>query len=535
MTFTRKLSAIALGLFTALAVSSIANAQCDPLPGTRIGDANADGAHDVLDVVALVNIAFRGAAPTRFLGAADLNGDGVSSDVLDVVNIVNIAFRGAAANFPFRVFSLTGRSGLGTYTLIADDSIQYRFFGVYSVGEDRLDLGLTFTDRTDTLRIQAGTDVQGDSSTASPSVMTVRRTGYIHAVGTETDPVVFTSMLPVGSRERSDWGGITVNGWAPNNNAPTFIVDAEGDGGIGGGNLPNDNSGCLKYLRVEFAGREFTTDNELNGITLTSVGDGTTLEYVQINQNADDGLEWFGGRVNVRYGVMSGCDDDGYDTDIGAQWKGQFLVVISDPTKVTSANHQGLEWDGHPTTFTNTPVMKPTVWNMSLIGHGADSDPSTHSGLHLRRGANCDINNTVWTKYRRGLDVDNDPPAATLIASGDISVKNSIWYDIATFGADGDSATLETWAYTNGALANQVFSNPTPATPMSEIFVEVNYGDVGFPDFRPISGGNPINLDTQVGGTPPNDGWFDPTATFIGAFPANGTLWYTGWTDFSQN
>ncbi len=114
------------------------------------------------------------------------------------------------------------------------------------------------------------------------------------------------------------------------------------------------------------------------------------------------------------------------------------------------------------------------------------------------------------------------------------SIKNSVWYDIVTLGADGDSLALETWVYTNGSLANQVFSNPTPGTPMSEIFVEVNYGDVGFPDFRPISGGNPINLDTQIGGTPPNDGWFDPTATFVGAFPANGALWYLGWTDFSQ-
>lgn len=535
MKLTRKLSTLALALIAATGVSSIANAQCDPLPGTPIGDVNGDGVHDVLDVSGIVNIAFRGASLPRLLGVADLNGDGVSSDVLDVSSIINVAFRGAPAVFPHRVYPLTGRSGTGSYTLIADDSIQYRLFGVYSVGEDRLELGLTFTDRTDTLFIQAGTSVQGDSSSASPSVMTVRRTGYIHAVGTDTDPVVFTSMLPVGQRERSDWGGMTVNGWAPNNNAPTFIVDAEGDGGIGGGNLPTDNSGCLKYLRVEFAGREFTTDNELNGITLTSVGDGTTLEYVQINQNADDGIEWFGGRVNVRYAVISGCDDDGYDTDIGAQWKGQFLVVISDPSKATSANHQGLEWDGHPTTFTNTPVMKPTVWNMTLVGHGSDSDPSTHSGLHLRRGANCDINNTVWTKYRRGLDVDNDPPAAALIASGDISIRNSVWYDIATLGTDSDSSALETWVYTNGSLSNQVFTNPTPVTPMAEILVNVDYSNPGFPDFRPIAGANPIGLDVLVGGTPPNDGWFDPSATFVGAFPAGGALWYLGWTDFSQD
>ncbi len=533
MNFTRKLSAITLGLITALGVSSVANAQCNPLSETKIGDVNADNVTNVQDVVLFVNVAFRGATASRFLGSDDFNGDGVTG-VQDVVGAVNVAFRGQAAVTPFRLYSLTGRSGAGTYTLIADDSIQYRVFGIFAVGEDRADLGTASTPKTDTLRIQAGTDVEGDTSTATPAAFIVRRTGYAHFVGTSTDPVLFTSMLADGARDRGDWGGMVINGFAPNNNAPTFVYQAEGNGGLGGGTDPNDNSGCFKYMRVEFAGRAFTVDNELNGITVNGVGDGTTVEYVQINQNADDGIEWFGGRVNVRHVVLSGCDDDGFDSDLGAQWKGQFLITIQDPTKTSSANPNGNEWDNHPSLLDSLPRMKPTVWNMTTIGQSANFATSQNAGNHIRKGAACDINNTVWTKFRQALDIDNNPPAAGLISSGELSIKKSIWYDYRFF-ADADSTTLETQFRDNVVHANEAYVNATPAVPLAEIFVEVNYTDVGFPDFRPISGTNPINLDTKVGGTPPNDGFFDPSATFIGAISAtDASPWWLGWTDFSQ-
>lgn len=534
MKFHRMITGIAVGCLLVGATTSIARAQCDPIPSTSIGDINGDGALDVLDVVGIVNISFRGAPPSRLLGSEDLNGDGIGSDVIDVVAITNIAFRQSFPAFPFRIFPLTGRSGPGARILIADDSIQYRFFGIYEIGEDRADLGTGSTPKTDTLRIQPGTDIEGDTSSATPAAFIIRRTGYGHFVGTASDPVVFTSMLPDGARDRGDWGGMVINGFAPNNNFPTYLFQAEGNGGLGGGTEPNDNSGCFKYMRVEFAGREFTTDNELNGITLNGVGAGTTMEYVQINQNADDGIEWFGGRCNVKHIVLSGCDDDGFDSDIGAQWKGQFLITIQDPTKTSSSNPNGNEWDNHPSLLDSLPRMTPTVWNMTVIGQTANFATSQNAGNHIRKGAACDINNTVWTKFRLALDIDNNPPASGLISGGELSIKNSVWYDYRFFG-DGDSTTLENQFRDNPAYANEAYVNATPAVPLAEVFVEVNYGDAGFPDFRPISGGNPINLDTKVGGTPPNDGFFDVTATFLGAVSANDpTPWWQGWTDFSQ-
>jgi hypothetical protein len=341
-------------------------------------------------------------------------------------------------------------------------------------------------------------------------------------------------MLADGARDRGDWGGMVINGFAPNNNYPTYLFQAEGNGGLGGGTNPNDNSGCYKYLRVEFAGREFTTDNELNGITLNGVGDGTTMDYVQINQNADDGIEWFGGRCNVKHIVFSGTDDDGFDSDLGAQWKGQFLITIQDPTKTSSSNPNGNEWDSHPSLIDSLPRMTPTVWNMTVIGQSANFATSQNAGNHIRKGAACDIHNTVWTKFRMALDIDNNPPADSLIDSGALSIRNSVWYDYRFFG-DADSLVLENRLRDTVVYANQAYVNATPAVPMAEILVEVNYGDAGFPDFRPISGTNPIGLDTQIGGTPPNDGFFDPTATYKGAVSAtDASPWWLGWTDFSQ-
>lgn len=510
-------------------------AACDPITCRRIGDINGDGVINATDLTLLINHIFFGGAASRYLGAQDLNGDGISN-ATDLTTIINVIFFGGSTQFPHRVYTLTGRTRPGSTYLLGDDSIQYRIADIYSVGSDSTELGVPNScAKTDTIWICPGTHVQGDDDAVTPSAFIVRRTGYIHAVGTSTAPVVLTSQNPPGSRERGDWGGFVINGCAPNNNSPSFLYESEGNGGLGGGNDIDDNSGCLVYFRVEFAGREFTLDNELNGITVTSVGRGTTMEYVQVNQNADDGIEWFGGRVNVRYAVLSGCDDDTFDSDIGAQWKGQFLIAIHDPTKSSSANHNGFEWDNHPTGNEFQPRMQPTVYNATIIGQAHNYTGTTlHAGAHIRRGAATHIRNTIFTRWRRGLDVDNNPPAQRLIDNDSIYIGNSIWYDIQTFNADADSLGNE-FRDNTVKYANEIYEN-AGATPLAEILVDVvNWGLPGFPDFRPIVGANPIGLDTKVGATPPDDGFFDPTATFIGAIdPSDPSPWWEGWTDLSQ-
>ena len=544
MNVTRKLSAIALGLITALGVSSIANAQCNPLPETKIGDPNCDGVFNAQDVVTFVNIAFRGNANSRCLGSDDINGDGVVN-AQDVVLAVNVIFRGQTVVTPLRFYSLSGRSGAGAYTLIADDSIQYRVLGVYSVGQDTLTSILpppSSCPKSDTIRIQAGTDIQGDTSAATPSAFVVRRYGYIHSVGTETDPVVFTSMLPIGSRDRGNWGGFVVNG-CDSCNEPSGQFLSEGNGGIGGGFASGDNSGCIIYTRQEFSGRVFALNNELNGMTLNGVGRGTTIHHVQINQNADDGIEWFGGTVDVKYAVVSGCDDDKFDTDLGSNFRGQFLIAVEDTLKGTaSTNHQGLEWDNRPAApFNLTPVNNPVLANITIIGQGYDFNPGgvSHHSVHFRRGTAGKVYNALFTRWRRAVDVDD---ASTT------TVENSIWYDVNGYNQDGD-------AQGNGFVVDPVLGGPfvgpyaapfnyleapntAVATPLPNILTASGYTDASFPDFRPLAGSLPVTWLTTSGSTIllPVDGFFNAAGnSFVGAINSGDPdPWYDVWTDWSR-
>ena len=145
------------------------------------------------------------------------------------------------------------------------------------------------------LTIEPGVTIYGESATKG--MLTINRNSKIMAEGTREEPIVLTSDKPVGQRSRGDWGGLIINGNAPLNTGE----EAYGEGGTGyyGGNDPNDNSGVLRYVRVEFAGREISPDNELNGIAFQGVGSGTTVEYVQVHMNKDDGVEFFGDRKSV--------------------------------------------------------------------------------------------------------------------------------------------------------------------------------------------------------------------------------------------
>jgi len=555
---------IALGALAAAALMvppQSADAQvcpdCDTVPKTKIGDLTGDGIINVFDVVGSVDIAFRNGPRSRRLGADDATGDNVVN-VFDVVKFVDIAFRNGQAAFPNRVYALTGRLGAGTRWLICDDSLRYRVVGIASVGENRAELGTTCPDKTDTLIVQVGVTVEGDTSSATPAAFIVRRSGYAQIVGSRTNPITFTSMLAPGARDRGDWGGFVINGCATNNNV-SGLNQAEGDGGLGGGLDDNDNSGCYKYLVVEFAGREFTPDNELNGITLNGVGDGTVFEYIQINQNADDGVEWFGGTCNVRNTVLSGCDDDGFDSDLGARWCGQYLIVIQDPTKSSSSNHNGIEWDNHPSDLDSLPRAHPIVSHMTIVGQAHDyTGTSLHAGAHIRHGGAAWIYNTVWTKFRAALDIDHNPPAQRLVDNDSLVIAQSIWYDVADTAQDND--VFEYQVIEDVESSNQVFFNAFANPPLAEIFTNVDYTTFAGtpPDFRPISPANPIGLDGMcahlidqdwdgdgVGGQAGDiaildaivAGWpcFDTTACHIGAMDASDPdPWYEPWCDFSQ-
>ncbi|MEW5874690.1 MAG: hypothetical protein AB1752_05860 [Candidatus Zixiibacteriota bacterium] len=557
MRFTRMvvLAALIAGGMALAPANVHAQTPCDPLPCTYISDIDGNGFTDATDLAFEIDAVFFGGSLSRYLGSDDIDGNGFV-DATDLAFLIDMVFFGAPLEFPYRQYVLKGRLGTGSWSLLCDTSdIQYVFGdasnNVFNVGEDLTyaELDCQNCPKTDTLNIPAGVVIFGYSG-AEPGSFIIRRSGYVHAVGTAQAPIVLTSPFAPGTRARSDWGGMVINGCACNNNSANpivpYVFETEGaNAGIGGGTCDTDNSGCYSYLRVEFAGDQLFLDNELNGITLTSVGSGTTLDHIQINQNFDDGIEWFGGTVNIHHSVVSGVGDDGFDSDYGARWKGQYLIVIQDPiTGPTTDNHNGFEWDNQAEApYQSAPRMKPTIWNATLVGADCALVLARQNGAHLRRGADANINNSIWTKFRRALEYDDvtawdnitwGPNCHDVTAQANpdarIEILNSIWYQIGD--SSGNASVTSERPYLQDPTNVAEFGCAVP-----EILVQVDdYAQVGGPlDFRPIAGdpqGIGINLPGSV---PPIDGFFDPAgAAFKGAVSElDPSPWYSGWTSFA--
>ncbi len=175
------------------------------------------------------------------------------------------------------------------------------------------------------LTIQPGTVVFGDKATKGTLV--IDRGGKLLAEGTAAEPIIFTSALPAGTRDRGDWGGLVILGKAPVNQ-PDPAIEGITPAVIFGGTDNADNSGVLKYVRVEFAGIELTPNNETNSITLGGVGSGTKMDYTQVSFGGDDGFEWFGGSMNSKNLVAFAMWDDCFDVDYGFTGKVQFAVSV---------------------------------------------------------------------------------------------------------------------------------------------------------------------------------------------------------------
>lgn len=279
-------------------------------------------------------------------------------------------------------------------------------------------------DSTNTLTIEPGVVVLGGSDPASPGTLIIAQNAKLMADGTAEAPIVFTSELNAGERTRGNWGGIIINGNAPINICEDGVCTAQGEGDTGtyGGDDPADNSGTLRYVRVEYAGIQFSEENELNGIAFQGVGSGTTVEYIQVHMNADDGVEFFGGNVNAKYIVLTGIGDDSLDWTFGWQGMAQFVVA----RQYTDGGDQGIEADNYDENNDATPRSNPTLSNLTLIGHG-DSD----IGMLLREGTAASISNVVVTGFGEAcLSIDQDATFELACAedgsvTGELTVTNT--------------------------------------------------------------------------------------------------------------
>jgi len=377
--------------------------------------------------------------------------------------------------------------------------------------------GAVFVEENATLTVQAGTTVVGEAGSVGSLI--VKRGGRLNAIGTKEQPIVFTSDQAPGSRARGDWGGLILNGRAPLN-----LEGGEGEGeadtGVYGGDNPNDNSGSLKYVRVEFAGTEFSPDNELNGIAFQGVGRGGTYEYIQIHMNKDDGLEWFGGTADIKHAVVTNAGDDSFDWTFGWRGRAQFVAVSQRGDDADA----GIEADNNEFNNENLPRSAPTLYNLTLCG-----DPDTNEGTEsvrgalLRRGTAGEFRNFVITGFKNvGLEV-NGTSSLREAAQGNLRVSNGV---IFRTGANG---TTYAPATTLALIQNGTFSNVR----LGQDPGIGNCFNHEAPDWKPTS------VSTLAGGqlapaTAPNDGFFEVT-TYIGAFSPNvDDDWAAGWTRFPQ-
>ena len=263
--------------------------------------------------------------------------------------------------------------------------------------------GQTFVRTGKVLTIQPGTIIKGDKATKGTLI--IDKGGKIEANGTAAEPIVMTSNLPAGSRDRGDWGGLVILGNAPTNQVDPFIEGIT-PAVTYGGTVGADNSGTLRYVRVEYAGIELTPNNETNSITLGGVGSATTMEYVQVTYGGDDGFEWFGGTVNGKYLISFASWDDSFDVDFGYMGKNQFGVEVRYPSFADQSGSNSFECDNGPNDNVTTLLTEGVFSNFTCVGPKATDTQSVNANyqhsIDLRRRTAVTIANSVFIGYNLG-------------------------------------------------------------------------------------------------------------------------------------
>lgn len=395
-----------------------------------------------------------------------------------------------------------------------------------------------------TLTIEKGALIKGDKATKGTII--VMRGGKILAEGTKAQPIVFTSNQPVGQRDAGDWGGIILLGKAPTNasfkdaNGATVAGQGTIEGGVNnasndglyGGTDADDNSGILKYVRIEFPGIAFQPNNEINGLTFGGVGRGTNIQYVQVSFSGDDSYEWFGGTVDAKYIVAFGGVDDDFDTDNGFSGRVQFGLAArvpgySDKTVVngSSGASNGFESDNNEGGQYLAPYTSATFSNMTMIGVTGANQPVGdvfRTGALLRRNTRQSVFNSImmgWPSF--GVDIDGVPTAPAAIGDT-LRFKNNM---VASNKQAADAFTGTPTITSKEWLTRAAYSNDSLSTDL----LTAPY-DTTKPNFALPKAGSAALTGAAFTDTYLNNAYFTQVA-YRGAFgPTN---WLEGWASFT--
>ena len=346
-----------------------------------------------------------------------------------------------------------------------------------------------------TLTIQPGTVIMGDKNTPGSGLFITQGSKLI-ADGTTSNPIVFTSNQPAGSRAKGDWGGVILLGRATTN-SPGGIANIEGlavspDTQYGGGASPddNDNSGILRNVRIEFGGYVYVQDKEINGLTMGAVGKGTIIERVQVSFANDDAFEWFGGTVNCRYLVSYRNLDDDFDTDNGFSGKVQFCLAVRDPNIADNpsvSTSEGFESDNNAAGDGSTPQTSGIFSNVTHIGPLRGNTAATvasgyRRGARLRRNTALKIYNAIFMDDLRGIHIDGTS-CETNANNGTLKYKNNVVAGFQTGKSvernTGSTFNVSAWFGTN---------NNDSLTSSANILTDPYGANYLTPDFRPVSG-----------------------------------------------
>jgi len=376
------------------------------------------------------------------------------------------------------------------------------------------------------LTIEAGTQIKGDKGTA----LIITRDSQLIASGSPEHPVIFSSNKSTGERKRGDWGGVVLLGNAPINRGESAHIEGipgEDVRGDFGGADSQSSCGVLQYVRIEFAGYEVYTDNELNGLTLGGCGSSTIVRYVQIHKALDDGIEVFGGSVNMKNIVVTGAKDDSFDWDMGWQGKVQFLIVQLH----IDGGDNGFEGDNFKKNPLAEPVSKPAFYNVTMIG--ANNSQISQRAMNIRRGSGGTFSNFIISGFsNESVDLRGNE-VANLVENGDLNYNNILFYSI-------------------GKNGKQYFSIESDKKDDDKGFIEADYltrphlnNKFGFDPRLPVSVYNPVEPDfTPYSHSPareskaniPQGEFWDEGANYLGAIrPGIASNWLQGWTSFPVN
>lgn len=428
---------------------------------------------------------------------------------------------------------------------------------IHLTGGTYLLSGLVYVDTLDVIQIDAGSTIKGIPGAAGVpgGGLVITRGGKIEANGTSSAPIVFTTNS--ASPASGQTSGIIILGRATTNLGDTARI--EGIGGVPplipyyGGSVDTDNSGILKYVRIEYAGFELSPDNEINGLTLGGVGSGTTIDYVEVYKAADDGIEFFGGTVNATHVVVVNPLDDGLDFDNGFRGRIQYALVVEDTTRADKSGSNGIESDNNATGNPRSPVTKPLIANLTIIGQPnqalATKTNFAPSGTgkygvaaQWRRSSQFEVYNSVFLGFNNGILLDNTVPTGGTAADqttqekyrdGVSKIKNNLVHAFnVPFYSNPAYPYSATKPYADPADNNTGYANATDANlairlkdPFNRVPVDFYLPRTGAPAVASpaLTGGLTTGLPAGLVGT-----------TYRGAFDGTAANnWATGWTKFN--